>query len=432
MPGPTTYAKRPDGSLVAYRTAGDGPIDLVFSAGISNCEVFWDHPAGARFLDRLASFSRLIVFDFRGSGASDPLNAAGFPTWEDWTEDLHVVLDAIDSKRCALFVVATAVPSALIFAATYPERTSAVALYQGVLEPAEQSIVEAVGEYIQSGWGTPEFSRGLAPSMAHDQGYIEWAARAQRLAATPRLAAALVRHYLLFDASDLLGLIHAPALILNREGPFNPDPTEPAKRMPNARVVNVDTADDLLFGTQSSDLVVDHLQEFLTGVRPTPAPDRVLATVLFTDIVRSTELAARLGDQKWRGLLDAHDACVREHVEQFRGRVVKTTGDGALTTFDGPGRGIQCAKALRNALAGLGIEIRAGLHTGEVELRGDDVGGIAVHIGARVSATADPGEILVSSTVKELVVGSDLRFAERGVHTLKGIPDEWRLFAVGD
>jgi class 3 adenylate cyclase len=415
---------------VAYRTDGEGPLDLVFSVGLSNCEVLWDHPASARFLERLASFSRLIVFDFRGSGASDGLQSPGFPTWEDWTGDVLAVLDNLGSQRCAFFLSGTAAPSGIIFAATYPERTSALVLYQASPRRGDPAVVDAVKEYIASGWGTVPFSQGLATSMVDDERYIDWVAKTQRLAATPRLAAALIGQYQLFDATDLLALVHSPTLFLHSESPFTQDPWESASRMADARVIELDTADDLLFGTEGSDVVVDHVEEFITGVRPTPRQDRVLSTVLFTDIVGSTERAAELGDHKWRRLLDLHDECVREHIARARGKLVKTTGDGALATFDGPARAIGCAKELRKSFGARDIEIRAGIHTGEVEVRGDDVGGIAVHIGARVMSIAGPGEIVVSSTVKDLVVGSDLRFDDRGTHTLKGVPGEWRLYSV--
>jgi class 3 adenylate cyclase len=428
--GPTRYVARPDGALVAYRTAGDGPVDLVFSVGISNCEVLWDHPASAAFLDRLASFSRLVVFDFRGSGASDGLSSPGFPTWEDWTQDVLAVLDEIGSERCALFAVGTAMPSAMIFAATYPERASALVLYGSSFLPREPAVIAAMEEHFGGAWGTVELCREIAPSMADDERYIEWVAKAQRLAATPRLAGALISYSEAFDARPLLGLVHAPTLVLHRPAAFVQDPHEPASRIADARVVTLDAGDNLLFGTAGSAVVLDLVEEFVTGARPARAVDRVLATVLFTDIVDSTLRAAEIGDRRWRSLLDAHDLSVREQVERFGGRLVKTTGDGVLATFDGPARGIGCAKAIRQALADIGIQVRAGLHTGEVELRGDDIGGIAVHIGARVAAQAGPGEILVSSTVKELVIGSELRFEERGVHELKGVPEEWRLFAA--
>lgn len=418
--------------MIAYRVAGTGPIGLVFSVGISNCEVLWDHPASARFLNRLASFSRLITFDFRGSGASDGLHGPGFPTWEDWADDVLVVLDDLGLERCALFVAGTATPSGMIFAATYPARTSGLVLFQTVVRPSEPAVVERSHDYIATGWGTTEFAQAIAPSMADDERYIDFVARTQRLSATPRLAAALIRHLHLFDATDLLPLIQAPTLVLHRDAPFTQDPRDLVSRMPDARLVSLDTADDVLFGTAGSDVVADHVEEFLTGTRPVPSVDRVLATVLFTDIVESTRRAAELGDTRWRRLLDAHDSCVRDHVEDFRGHLVKTTGDGMLATFDGPRRGIECAKALRRALLRHGIEIRAGVHTGEVELREADVGGIAVHIGARVAAAASAGEILVSSTVRDLVIGSDLRFSDRGVHRLRGVPDQWRLFAVDE
>lgn len=410
--------------------AGTGPIDLVFSVGISNCEVLWDHPASARFLDRLATFSRLIVFDFRGSGVSDGLRAPGFPTWEDWTDDLLVVLDDLGSERCALFVTGTATPSGMIFAATHPARTSALVLYQTVVRPSPPEVAEGVHDYIASGWGTTAFSQAIAPSMADDERYIDFVNRTQRLSATPRLAAALVRHSHLFDASGLVPLIHARTLVLHRDGPFTQDPQELVSRMSDARLVALDTADDLLFGTVGSDVVADHVEEFLTGAPPRTPADRALATVLFSDIVESTRRAAELGDTKWRRLLDAHDSCVREHLERFDGRLVKTTGDGVLATFDGPRRAIECATAVREALLRLAVDIRVGVHTGEVELRESDVGGLAVHIAARVAAKADAGEILVSSTVRDLVIGSDLRFRDRGEHILKGVPNHWRLLAV--
>jgi class 3 adenylate cyclase len=431
MVEPPRYAKRQDGSLVAYRTSGGGPIDLVFSVGISNCEVLWDHPASARFLDRLARFSRLIVFDFRGSGASDGLHSAGFPTWENWTDDLVAVLDDVGSARAAIFVESVAVPSAIIFAATYPERTSALVMFQASVGSVDPALVDAVTSFIETGWGTASFCAAIAPSMSDDELYLAWVARTQRLAATPRLAAALIGHHLGFDASGLLTLIQAPTLVLHSDSLFAAESArEVSERIEGARFIELDTTDALLFGTKGSDEVVDHVEEFLTGARPAPTLDRVLATVLFTDIVGSTDRAAQMGDRAWRRVLDAHDAVVRDRVGQSRGRLVKTTGDGAFATFDGPARGIQCAKELRASLAEIDIDIRAGLHTGEVELRDDDVGGIAVHIGARVAAKANAGEILVSSTVKDLVVGSDLRFDDRGTHDLKGVPGEWRLFAA--
>ena len=430
MAGPTRYATRGDGSQIAYRVAGEGPIDLLFSVGISNCEVLWDHPASARFLDRLARFSRLIVFDFRGSGASDGLNAPGFPTWEDWTDDVLVVLDHLGSQQCALFVMGTAVPSGMIFAATHPLRTSALVLFQAVARPSDPAVARGVHEYISSGWGTTSFAQVLAPSMADDSRYLDFVARTQRLSATPRLAAALVRHLHLFDGTHLVPLIHAPTLVLHKDAPFAQDPADLVSCMNDARLIRLDTADDLLFGTIGSDVVADHVEEFLTGTRATPPPDRALATVFFSDIVESTRRAAELGDKQWRRVLDAHDSCVRDGLDRYGGRLIKTTGDGVLATFDGPRRAIECAKFLRKGLRDLDIDIRVGVHTGEVELRADDVGGIAVHLAARVAAKAAANEILVSSTVRDLVIGSDLRFSDRGVHTLKGVPEEWRLLAV--
>lgn len=352
MPGPTRYAKRPNGSLVAYRTVGDGPLDLVFSVGITNCEVLWDHPASARFLDRLASFSRLIVFDFRGSGVSDALETRGLPTWEDWTDDLLVVLDDVGSERAALFVQSSAAPSAIIFAATHPERTSALVLYLPTAMGQPPDLAAGIRDIIELGWGTDAFNALLAPSMAADERYISWVSRTQRLSATPRLAAALIYHLQTFHPEEFLPLISVPTLILDVPAGYQVDsqPWKFAEAIEGARLVELESADTLLFGTAGSDEAMDHVEEFLTGVRPMPAPDRVLATVLFTDIVASTERAAAMGDRKWRGLLDAHDAAVRECVETLGGTLVKTTGDGALATFGGPARSVLCAKEIRHAL----------------------------------------------------------------------------------
>jgi class 3 adenylate cyclase len=429
--GPTRYAKRHDGAEIAYRTAGEGPIDLVFSVGLTNVETLWDHPASARFFDRFASFSRLIVFDFRGSGVSDGLESPGFPTWEDWTDDLLAVLDDLGSEQAVLAMQAMAIPSGLIFAATYPDRTSALVLFGPSAEPMFEAGIGPTTQILEQGWGADWFAGLIAPSMAHDPTYLAWAAKTQRIAATPRLASALVRNNLTFDPRPFLPLIQVPTLVFPTGGTLEPNHARDfVSRIPNATFIDLKGPDQLLFGTATSDEVQDHVERFLTGAATPGKSDRVLSTVLFTDIVASTERATEMGDTAWRRLLDAHDETVRRCVATARGRVVKTTGDGALATIDGPARGVNCAKEIRSALESLGIEIRAGLHTGEVELRENDIGGIAVHIGARVLSQAEPAEILVSSTVKDLVVGSDLRFEDRGVHALKGVADEWRLFSV--
>jgi class 3 adenylate cyclase len=431
------------GSLVAYQVVGDAPIDLVFSVGITNIEAIWDHPLSARFLERIASFSRLILFDFRGSGISDPLSSTDFPTWEEWAEDVLAVLDEVGSERAALVAGGTAGPSAMIFAATYPQRTSALVLYQTAAKfiaapdfpwgyPPETAA--AFAGVIESLWGTEKFAAMVAPSMTANDRFLSWVARTQRLSATPRMAAAMIAYQSELDARDLLPLIRVPTLVLHNRGSKMGMPIGAARfladRIEGARLLELAGPDDLLFGTQGGEEFVDQVEEFLTGVRRPTDTDRVLATVLFTDIVGSTERAAELGDREWRRLLDEHDALVRDQVDAFRGRLIKTTGDGALATFDGPARAIRCARTMRSSVRTLGIEIRAGLHAGEVELRGDDVGGIAVHLGARVAAKAAASEILVSSTVKDLVAGSGLDFEERGSHSLKGVPGDWQLFAV--
>jgi class 3 adenylate cyclase len=431
------------GSLVAYQVVGDAPIDLVFSVGISNVEAIWDHPLSAGFLERLASFSRLILFDFRGSGISYPIGSTDFPTWEEWAEDVLVVLDAVGSERAALVAAGTAGPSAMIFAATYPQRTSALLLYQAaakfVAAPdypwgLPRETTSAITRVIESGWGTEDLAALIAPSMKANERFLAYVARTQRMAATPHTAAAIVAYQQELDSRDLLPLIRVPTLVMHNRGSTMGLPADNhrflADRIEGAKLVELAGPDDLLFGTPTGDQFVDRVEEFLTGTRRRVETDRVLATVLFTDIVGSTERAAQLGDRKWKEVLNAHDAIVREQIEAFRGRYVNTTGDGLLATFDGPARAIRCARAITEALRSLGIEIRAGLHTGEIELRGDNVGGIAVHIGARVASLAAPSEVLVSRTVTDLVTGSGIEFDDRGVCDLKGVPGEWRLFAV--
>jgi pimeloyl-ACP methyl ester carboxylesterase len=436
---PTRYADS-DGVSIAYRVHGEGELDLVFVPGfVSHVELLWEHPSVARFLRRLASFSRLIVFDKRGQGLSD--RPAEPPTLEESMDDLRAVLEAADCERPAVFGVSEGGPMSMLFAATHPERVSSLVLY-GTYARMVRSLDYPLGvptdaldrwaEMIRREWGGPVGMRYWAPSTIGDAEAERWWARLLRQGTSPAGAIALIDLYREMDVRGVLSSIDVPALVLHREDDAVVRPEQGrflAEQIPNARFVALRGGDHLAWaGDQES--LLDEVEEFLTGSRHAHEPERALATVLFTDIVSSTETAARLGDRRWRELLERHDAIVRRQLTIHRGREVKTMGDGFLATFDGPARAIRCAGAVAGAVQGVGLEVRAGIHTGEVELIGDDVGGMAVNIGARIGALAGPGEVLVSSTVRELVVGSGLEFAERGTHTLKGAPDEWRLFAA--
>jgi class 3 adenylate cyclase/pimeloyl-ACP methyl ester carboxylesterase len=437
----TRYARSGDLSI-AYQVLGDGPLDLVLVPGwVSHLDYAQEYPRVAEFARRLASFSRLICFDKRGTGLSDRI--PGVATLEERMDDVRAVLDTIGSRRAALLGVSEGGPMSVLFAATYPERTSALVLY-GTMAKFTASAdyplgfpSEFLGQLVEAmiaRWGRPDSPviTFLAPSLAGDERFREFWARFERAAASPGAFAALMRMNAEIDVRHVLPTIRVPTLVLHREGDsaVNVDQGRYiAERIPGAKYVELPGVDHLPMAGDF-DAMVDEVEEFLTGVRHAPESDRVLATVLFTDIVGATERAAELGDHAWRALLEEHHAAVRREIARFRGREVKTIGDGFLVTFDGPARAIRCARAAREAVARLGLEMRAGLHTGECERMGDDVGGIAVHIGARVAASAQPGEVLVSSTVKDLVAGSGLRFGERGIRALKGVPGDWRLYAV--
>jgi class 3 adenylate cyclase/pimeloyl-ACP methyl ester carboxylesterase len=435
----TEYARLGD-DYIAYQVVGDGPMDLVYVAGLtSQIDLRWDFPPMARFLERLASFTRLIMFDRRGFGASDPV-PAGVLTWEEWADDLRVVMDAAGSERAALFGENDAGPTALVFAATFPERVSSLIVANTGAKYASGDGVEGLplenleflAEIIKEGWGRETLVSFALPSFANDPRTMRQIARQLRACTTPGKADAQFRYLFQLDVRHALPSIRVPTLVIARSGhPFVP--TSLGKHMaasiPGAKYLEF-PGNDFWCCTQNADDILAAMEEFLTGAAPVVEADRVLATVLFTDIVGSTTRATELGDRKWKELLDLHDDVTRSHVERFGGRVVKTTGDGSLATFDSPGRSIRCAAELTGALGGLGIEIRAGLHTGEIERRGDDIGGIAVHIGARVMSEAGPGELLCSRTVRDLVAGSGVAFVDRGAHALKGIPDVWQLFAV--
>jgi class 3 adenylate cyclase len=436
----TKYARSGD-LHIAYQVSGDGPLDIITSPGwISHMEYQWEQPLLAHFLRRSTSYARTLLFDKRGTGLSD--RTTGVPTLEECMDDIRAVLDAEGVERAALVGHYDSGAHSAMFAATYPERTSALIIVGGYAKGSrdetypygpDPEVTGMLAAAIRDEWGKGTIVPVIAPSMAGDRAFAEWWGRYERLSASPGAAASLFQMMAEMDIRDILPNIQAPTLVIHRTD----HPAVPidgarylAEHIPGARFVELPGTDALPYTPTGGDDVLDEVEEFLTGVRPGTPSDRVLATVLFTDIVDSTKRASDLGDAAWRELLDRHDATVRRQLERYRGTEVKTVGDGFLATFDGPARAIQCALAVRENLQPLGLDVRAGIHTGEIERRGDDVGGIAVHIGARVAALADAGEVLASSTVKDLVVGSGIPFESRGSHALKGVPDEWRLFSV--
>jgi pimeloyl-ACP methyl ester carboxylesterase len=435
----TRYARSGDVNI-AYQVIGEGALDLVLVSGfVSHLDMDWDDPRSAHFLARLGSFSRLIRFDKRGTGLSDRVPLDQLPTLEERMDDVRAVLDAVGSKRAALFGYSEGGPMCVVFAATYPERTSALVLYGTYAKrrdpdddyPWAQKAEErqAYAAQIEREWAWEADMRRMCPS-ADDAMARWWAARA-RAAASPGAVRALIAMNSEIDVRAVLPTIRVPTLVLHRRGDLDSRPEEGrylAERIPGARFI--DLAGDDHVPWIDSDQIVDEVEEFLTGVRPPPEPDRVLATVLFSDMVGSTERAAELGDRAWRNLLASLYEAVRAELTRFRGREIDTAGDGFFASFDGPARAIRCAGAIHEAVRPLGLELRTGLHTGECEVIGDKLGGIAVHIGARIAREAKPGEIVVSSTVKDLVAGSGIEFEDRGVRPLKGVPGEWHLFAV--
>jgi class 3 adenylate cyclase len=435
---PETRYARSGGAYIAYRIIGSGPVDLVLlSDSFSHVELQLEEPSFARFLGRLASFSRLIVLDVRGTGLSD--KTMNLPTLEEQVDDVLAVLDAAGCERAALFGLSQGGVLASLFAAAHPDRATALILFGTCARLTLADgypwgrTPEEVGRNLQiteEGWGRGVALPFLAPTMAGDEAFKRWFARLERLSASPGNVLAFLRLHRDVDIREVLPAIHVPALVLHRTDDAYREVGHGrylAARIPGAKYVELPGRDHLPYvGDQDS--VLDEVEEFLTGVRRGPEPERVLATVLFTDIVSSTEHAARAGDRTWRDLLDRHNALVRRELDHFRGREVDTAGDGFLATFDGPARAIRCARQVAEKVPGLGLELRSGLHTGEIELAGDHIRGLAVHIGARVVSLAGPGEVLVSSTVKDLVAGSGIAFEDRGEHTLKGVPGKWRIF----
>lgn len=435
----TRYAKSGD-VHIAYQVIGNGPLDLIYVPGwVSHVEFQWEEPACASAFRRLASFSRLIVFDKRGTGLSDRVPEAALPTLEQRMDDVRAVMVAAGSERAALIGVSEGGPMSLLFSATYPERTTSLILYGSFpvrkwspdfpwgLTPDQRAQFAAA---VESDWGTGGDLNLRTPSA--DARGTEWFATLGRMAASPGAALALLKMNFEIDVRSVLAAIRVPTLILHRAGDQRVDVGNSrfmAERIPGARYVELSGDDHHPWGGDAEP-ILEEIEEFLTGARHIAEPNRVLATVLMTDIVGSTERAGALGDSRWCELLDAHNAATRAQLTRFRGREVRMTGDGFQAIFDGPARAISCARAIVEAIAPLGIQVRAGLHTGEIELVGDDIAGIAVHYAARVVATAGPSEVLVSSTVRDLAAGSGVRFSNRGLHALKGIRGRAHLFAV--
>jgi class 3 adenylate cyclase len=441
MPPETQYAR--SGEIgIAYQVVGEGEMDLVLAFPfVSHLDLVWENPALTDFVRRLGSFARVILFDRRGVGLSDPLS--GPATLEERMDDVRAVMDGAGSERAALIGVSEGATMCMLFAATYPQRTSALILCGAMARstwaedypwaPEKEAAEEALVQLLAPVWGQGASLEIFAPSLADDPQAREFQARFERQAASPMRVQQFFEMFLDLDVRDALPLIQAPTLVMHRRHDRAVNVRAGrwlAEQIPGSRFVELEGGDHAPWVGPDSDHAIDEIEEFLTGVRPGPKTDRVLATVLFTDIVDSTRLASELGDQRWRELLEQHQALVRRSLERFEGREIKTTGDGFLATFEGPTRAVECAQAIVDDLPSLGIEVRAGIHTGEVELIGEDVGGIAVHVAARISALADGGTVLASRTVHDLVIGSGIDFDSIGRRSLKGVADEWDVYRV--
>ena len=420
---------------VAYRTSREGPRDIVFVQNwFTNCEVFPELPPQQGWVEAMTSLGRLIFFDQPGTGASDPVSPGALPTLEQWADSITAVLDDLGSREAVLLAVDGALATAALFAATHPSRTTALVVLEGYADAGDRT--EWVGDEALAAmvamWGTGELQHVLNPDMPWNDEIRATLARQERLAASPRTVALMFPLVSELNVREILPTVRVPTLVVQHADDLFITPAmgkDVADHISGAKYVEMAGRNTYHFVEPWRDSF-QVIAELLTGHQADVADDRVLATVLFTDIVDSTRRAAEMGDRDWHALLDAHDAVVRSQLARFRGREVNTSGDGFLAMFDGPQRAIRCATAIRDAVQALGIEVRAGLHTGECEIRGEDIGGIAVHIGARVSALAGPNDVLVSSTLRDLVIGSGLDFEDRGTHQLKGVPGEWRLFAV--
>jgi len=427
---------------VAYQVFGEGPPDVVYMQGMGDTiDLRWDWPPYAHFLRRLASFCRIVTFDQRGQGASDRVSRSGVSLWEDWAEDARAVLDAVGSERAVLFAGIETTPIALLLAATEPERTQSLILFCGSARFAASEdyaglsldFIRDMNVLVADMWGTDAAASLLTPGLADDPAYRRWFAKAQRAALSPRDGGAFAAVVGAMDVRQVLSSVRTPALVIHRKG-YQLVPIEQARylveHLPDARLLLSD-GDDASPWAEPIEQVLAEIERFVAGARNrTASTDRVLATVLFTDIVGSTERVAADGDRRWRTRIESHDIVTRDVLNQHGGRIIRMTGDGVLAIFEGPGRAVQCALSLRDALQTIGVEVRAGIHTGEIEVGGQDISGIGVHVAARVMSHADDGQIWVSGVVPLLMAGSNVEFEPRGDWALKGVPGEWPLFAV--
>ncbi|MBT8164091.1 MAG: adenylate/guanylate cyclase domain-containing protein [Acidimicrobiia bacterium] len=440
---PTTHYTMSGDVNIAYQVFGEGEHDLVYVPGwISNVELMWDDPVLAGILRRLGTFARVITFDKRGTGMSDRVPVNELPHLEQRMDDVRAVMDAVGSEKATLFGHSEGGSMATLFAATYPERTEGLILASTYAKrvwsedhpwaPTAEARAAEI-EHVEATWGDPNaLPVYVLGARGTDTAFREWVARYFRLSASPKAAAQLLRMNTEMDTRAALPLIHAPTLCLYRTDDVDVSVEEGrwiASQIPNATFVEL-PGDAHLFWAVDPQPFVDEIEDFMTGYRTSGEPERVLATVLFTDIVDSTKQAAELGDQAWRSVLESHNRITRQELRRWRGAERGTTGDGFLATFDGPARAVRAAAFIARAVSALGVQVRAGVHTGEVELVGDDVAGLAVHIGARIAAMAGPGEVYASQTVRDLVVGSELQFESRGRHELKGVPGEWEIYSV--
>jgi class 3 adenylate cyclase/pimeloyl-ACP methyl ester carboxylesterase len=437
------YARLGD-AHIAYQVVGSGELDLVYVGEFwHSIEAQWDEPRFEAFLRRLASFSRLICFDQRGTGLSDPVPLGQLPALEQWMDDVATVMESVGSKRAALLGSGGGGMISILFAASHPERTQGLVLVNSYARLSQapdypwgtsSEFEDRVVSDLRSAWGRGALADVIAPSAASDPEFRSWLGRYQRLGSSPGEVIAFRRMLEEVDVRQVLSSVRVPTLIIHRRDNRLVEVGHGrylAQHIPGAQYIEVPGSDYLPF-LGDAGLILDEIEEFLTGSRHRPEGDRVLATVLFTDIVGSTPQAAALGDRRWRALLEVHDTVVRRELTRFGGREIDTTGDGFLATFDGPGRAIRCARSIARAVRQLDLRVRAGVHTGEIEVIGPRIAGIAVHIAARVAALAGPDEVLVTSTVRDLVVGSGIDLEDRGTPALKGVPGEWRLFAVVD